>query len=127
MISHMSQANSILLCCCLVFKFGEGNGNPLQYSCLENPRDSGACCIQLFATPWAIAHQALSSWDFPGKNTGVGCHFPPQGIFPTQDSNPHLPPWQEDSLPLSCQGSTLYCFCVGYLGRLGNSNVPYLL
>ena len=22
---------------------GEGNGNPLQYSCLENPRDRGAC------------------------------------------------------------------------------------
>ena len=22
--------------------FGEGNGNPLQYSCLENPRDGGA-------------------------------------------------------------------------------------
>ena len=21
---------------------GEGNGNPLQYSCLENPKDSGA-------------------------------------------------------------------------------------
>ena len=21
---------------------GEGNGNPLQYSCLENPRDRGA-------------------------------------------------------------------------------------
>ena len=21
---------------------GEGNGNPLQYSCLENPMDSGA-------------------------------------------------------------------------------------
>ena len=21
---------------------GEGNGNPLQYSCLENPRDAGA-------------------------------------------------------------------------------------
>ena len=21
---------------------GEGNGNPLQYCCLENPRDSGA-------------------------------------------------------------------------------------
>ena len=21
---------------------GEGNGNPLQYSCLENPRDPGA-------------------------------------------------------------------------------------
>ena len=23
-------------------KFGEGNGNPLQCSCLENPRDRGA-------------------------------------------------------------------------------------
>ena len=25
---------------------GEGNGNPLQYSCLENPMDRGAWC------PW---------------------------------------------------------------------------
>ena len=23
-------------------RIGEGNGNPLQYSCLENPRDGGA-------------------------------------------------------------------------------------
>ena len=23
--------------------FGEGNGEPLQYSCLENPMDGGAC------------------------------------------------------------------------------------
>ena len=28
--------------------------------------------------------------NFPGKNTGVGCHFLLQGIFPTQRSNPHL-------------------------------------
>jgi len=28
--------------------------------------------------------------NFPGKNTGVGCHFPLQGIFPTQRSNPLL-------------------------------------
>ena len=25
---------------------GEGNGNPLQYSCLENPMDGGAWCPQ---------------------------------------------------------------------------------
>ena len=25
-----------------------------------------------------------SPWDFPGKNTGEGCHFLLQGIFPTQ-------------------------------------------
>ena len=29
-------------------------------------------------------------WDFPGKNTGVDCHFLLQGIFPTQGSNLHL-------------------------------------
>ena len=28
--------------------------------------------------------------DFLGKNTGVGCHFLLQGIFPTQGLNPHL-------------------------------------
>ena len=26
----------------LRFVYGEGNGNPLQYSCLENPMDGGA-------------------------------------------------------------------------------------
>ena len=29
--------------------------------------------------------------DSPGKNTGVGCHTPLQGIFQTQESNPGLP------------------------------------
>ena len=29
----------------------------------------------------------LCPWDFPGKDTGVGCHFLLQGIFPTQGSN----------------------------------------
>ena len=30
--------------------------------------------VQLLATPWTTAHQALHPWDFPGKSTGVGCH-----------------------------------------------------
>ena len=37
---------------------------------------------------------------FPNKNTGVGCHFLFQAIFPTQGSNPclpHLLNWQADS------------------------------
>ena len=40
-------------------------------------------------------------WNFPGKNTGVGCHFLLKGIFLTQGSNPHLLcllHWQVDSL-----------------------------
>ena len=28
--------------------FGEGNGNPLQCSCLENPRDGGAWCAAVY-------------------------------------------------------------------------------
>ena len=32
---------------------GEGNGNPLQYSCLENPMDGGAWC------PWG--HKELDT------------------------------------------------------------------
>ena len=30
---------------------GEGNGNPLQYFCLENPRDRGACGV---AQSWTL-------------------------------------------------------------------------
>ena len=40
----------------------------------------------------------LCPWDFPGKNTGVGCHFLLQGIVPTQGLNLHLLQWQVDSL-----------------------------
>ena len=29
----------------------------------------------------------LCPWDFPGKSTGMGCHFLLQGIFLTQGSN----------------------------------------
>ena len=32
----------------------------------------------------------LCPWDSEGKNTGVGCHFLLQGIFPTQRSNQGL-------------------------------------
>ena len=33
---------------------GEGNGNPLQYSCLENPMDREA--------QWASVHRVAKSW-----------------------------------------------------------------
>ena len=33
---------------------GKGNGNPLQYSCLENPMDRG--------TWWATVHEVTNSW-----------------------------------------------------------------
>ena len=48
----------------------------------------------------------LCPWDFPDKNTGVGCHFLLHGVLSIQGSNPRLLHWQADSLPLSHQGST---------------------
>ena len=30
---------------------GEGHGNPLQYSCLENSMDGGACRLQSLGLP----------------------------------------------------------------------------
>ena len=48
--------------------------------------------------------QALCPWDFPGKDTEVGCHALLQEIFPTQGLNPHLLcllNWQVGPLPLA--------------------------
>ena len=49
----------------------------------------------------------LCPWDSPGKNTRVGCHYPLQGIFPTQGSDPKLLHWQADSLPLAPPGKLI--------------------
>ena len=74
------------------------------------------CLSYLITENWKWSHSVVSDslWphglqptrllcplDSPGKNTGVGCHFLLQGIFPTQGSNPHLlvsPALQADSL-----------------------------
>ena len=52
---------------------GEGNGNPLQCSCLENPRDGEACWAAIYGVPQSQTRlQQLSSsssevrWE-PGK------------------------------------------------------------
>ena len=41
--------------------------------------------------PYGLLPTRLPSpWDFPGKNTGMGCHALLHRIFLTQGSNPHL-------------------------------------
>ena len=42
---------------------GEGNGNPLQYSCLENPMDGGAW--------WATVHRVAKSWTWLSNITSL--------------------------------------------------------
>ena len=52
--------------------------------------------VWLFATQWSVVARVLCSWNSPGKNTGVGCHFLLQGLSPTQELNScllHLLHW----------------------------------
>ena len=60
------------------------SNNPLNASVLTHSVKSNL--LQLFG----CRLQFLCPWDFSGKNTGVGCHFFLQGIFPTQGLNPNL-------------------------------------
>ena len=78
----------------------------------------------------------LRPWDFPGKNTGVGCHFLLQRIFSTQDSNPcllRLLHWQVGSLPPAPTGkhNNYITQIVSILGKLVGTQLqvglPWLL
>ena len=60
--------------------------------------------VQLFVTPWTVAHQAPLFMRFPRQNSAVDGHALLQGIFPTQGSNLHLLSlllWQVCSLSLA--------------------------
>ena len=58
---------TFIVCLWVAVKFGEGNGNPLQYSCLENPMDGGA---------WqAAVHGVTKSWTRL-SNFSFIFHFP---------------------------------------------------
>ena len=57
---------------------------------------SYVCCAKLLQSRLTLRPygpyltRVVCQWDFPGKNTGVGCHALLQGIFLTQGLNLHL-------------------------------------
>ena len=80
---------------CLSQGLGAGNGDSDKTSLSDNPTEevehSVECMcsnsLQSCLTLWPYglySARLLCPWDFPGKNTGVGCHAILQGIFPTQ-------------------------------------------
>ena len=77
-----------------------------------------------FVTPWTVRSLPLCPWNLPGKNTRVGCHFLLQGIFPIQGLNLCLLNCQEDSLPLSQQGSTILELVVSFSALGVVVNIP---
>ena len=75
--------------------FGEGNGTPLQYSCLENPMDGGAWWAAVHGVAKSrtrlsdftftfhfhtlekekATHSSVLAWRIPGTGSLVGCHL----------------------------------------------------
>ena len=84
-VSYQTKAYKLYHCgCCLVAK-----------SCLTLLRPCGQEPARL-----------LCPWDFPGKNTEVGCHFLLKGMFLTQKLNPsllHWLPWWLSGKDSACQ------------------------
>ena len=68
-------------------------------------------CVSCSVVSDSLQPQGLKSarllcpWTCPGKNIGVGCHFLPQGIIPTQGLNPGLLHCRQILYHLSHQGS----------------------
>ena len=61
-------------------------------------------CLTL-GDPYGLLPTRLPApWDFPGKSTGLGCHFLLQRIFQTQGSNPDLQYCRQMLYCLSHQG-----------------------
>ena len=75
--------------------FGEGNGTPLQYSCLENPMDGGAWWAAVHGVAKSrtrlsdftftfhfhalekemATHSSVLAWRIPGTGSLVGCRL----------------------------------------------------
>ena len=52
---------------------GEGNGIPLQYSCLENPMDRGAWKAAVHGVAEEMAtHSSVLAWRIPGMGEPGG-------------------------------------------------------
>ena len=71
--------------------------------CLVNQLGPTLCDPMDYRPPGFFVHG-----DSPGKNTGVGCHAPLQGIVPTQGSNPGLLHCGQTLYQLSHQGSPTF-------------------
>ena len=102
---------------------GEGNGNPLQCSCLENPRDGGAWWAAIYGvaqsqtrlkwfssssgTPWTVARQVPLSMIIQSRIlSGLPCS--PPGDLPNPGMELRSPALQAGSLQSEPPGKPLW-------------------
>ena len=107
---------------------GEVNGKPFQYSCLEDPMNSMkrqkdrtlkgelprwvgvsysiSHCVQLFAIPWAVTHQAPLPLGFFRQEAWSGLPFPSPEDLPNPGIDPWSPTLQADTLQAEPSGKS---------------------
>ena len=56
--------------------------------------------VQLFATPWTVAHQAPPSMEFSRQEYWSGLPFPSPGDLPNPGIEAESPTLQADALPI---------------------------
>ena len=88
--AHNSHYYRVNACCLSILYIGEGNGTPLQYSCLENPRDRGACWAAVYGVAqsrtwlkWLSSNLSLSPpfWTLVTTSSCLWVCFCPVYIF----------------------------------------------
>ena len=77
--------------------------NSLAVTCMCVYAKLFQSCLTLCDLIWNVAHLAPLSMGFSRQEYWSGLPYSPQGLFPTQGSNPHpyVSHWQADSLPLA--------------------------
>ena len=94
--SRMKTSTGTEFCCCDpqdawgYQKVERGkDGLPYRFKGEHGPGGALRVWCSVMSPDCSLPHAPglLCPWDFPGKNTGVGCRFLLQGIFWTQESN----------------------------------------
>ena len=81
----------------LLYSTGEGNGNPLQCSCLENPRDGGAW--------WAAVYGVTQSQTQLKQLSSSSSLSQEKAMAPHSSTLPWKIPWAEEPGRLQFMGS----------------------
>ena len=97
--SNVFQVSSMLYHLALFHSFLWVSNTPLYES--ESVSHLVVCLTLCDPMDWMEPTRFLCPWHSPSKNTGVGCHFLLQGIFPTQGLHPGLPRCRQTLYQLS--------------------------
>ena len=81
---------------------GEGNSNPLQYFCLGNPKDIGACWVRVHGVAKELDMTEGLNHNIPVPVACWHSNYLIAGFASPQPPPPTSAPWSLGSLYLSC-------------------------